>query len=92
MSAAHQLYTASLAAADEAHKDRMKEALGARAAAVLSARATRNASDSDTDPVLNAALIAADFAHFEALRSSEARRVGDRMLARAAFRQMKEPH
>jgi hypothetical protein len=27
MSAAHQLYTASLAAADEAHKDRMKEAL-----------------------------------------------------------------
>jgi hypothetical protein len=92
MSSAHQLYIAALAAADEAHKDRMKEALGAHAAAVMSARATRDASDSGTDPALNAALVAADFAHFEALRSSEARRVSDRKVARTAFRQMTETH
>jgi hypothetical protein len=84
MSTAHQPYTASLAAADEAHKERMKEALGARAAAVLTAQASRNVADSG-DPVLKAALLAADFAHFEALRSSEAKRVDDRMVARAAF-------
>jgi hypothetical protein len=92
MSSAHQLYIAALAAADEAHKVRMKEALSAHAAAVSSARATRNASDSGSDPALNAALAAADFAHFEALRSSEAMRLGDMKVARTAFREMKEPH
>ena len=49
-------------------------------------------ADSGSDPALNAALVAADFAHFEALRSSEARRLGDMKVARTAFREMKEPH
>lgn len=80
MSSAHQLYIAALAAADEAHKVRMKEAL------------ERNSSESGADPALSAALVAADYAHFEALRISEARRVSDRKVARTAFRTNEEPH
>jgi hypothetical protein len=87
MSAVHQLYSASLAAADDAHKDRMKEALAVRAAAVLSAQAVGDFSDNGTAPSFGAALIEADFAHFEALRSSEARRRDDRVSARAIYRE-----
>jgi hypothetical protein len=83
------VYSASLIAADEAHKERMKKALGARTAAVSLAERP-STSDSGTEPAFNAALVAADFAHFEALRSSEARRLRDREIARATYRATNE--
>ena len=91
MSAAHQVYSGSLVAADDAHKERMKTALATRTTAVSLARSLHGASDSGIEPIFNSMFVAADFAHFEALRSSEVRRVQDRQIARAAFREMTEP-